>query len=216
MILLILILNILCQIHTVNIKIVLCFWCFCRVLSSICTCSLTLLNRSLNELNVSGNELYAFPCGVMQLSLKKLAVKDNYMHPLLWQHLIRYNPQVGWSISFPISYSMICCLLCFPLFSAKASFSSWCTDFHAYFSGKLHLTSDFLNTITKFKYKYFLYGYFTSRAFVIWQLSVFLKWDSTEKKDVSNCRLRFAICWLRYFFIVLIFQKTTTKTDELF
>ena len=42
--------------------------------------------RRLKELNVAGNELRYLPCGMLRLdALRRLAIRDNYMHPLLWK-----------------------------------------------------------------------------------------------------------------------------------
>lgn len=52
----------------------------------LCTQSRLDARRRLKELNVAGNELRYLPCGMLRLeSLRRLAIRDNYMHPLLWK-----------------------------------------------------------------------------------------------------------------------------------
>ncbi|XP_028405726.1 uncharacterized protein LOC114528287 isoform X2 [Dendronephthya gigantea] len=49
--------------------------------------------RSLRELSVEGNELGAFPSGILQLKLKHLRMMCNFTHPVFWRETTSNQPQ---------------------------------------------------------------------------------------------------------------------------
>lgn len=49
--------------------------------------------RSLKKLNVDGNDLTAFPPGILKLNLKKILFENNFTHPSLWKENSLNSPQ---------------------------------------------------------------------------------------------------------------------------
>nr|XP_013803759.1 PREDICTED: leucine-rich repeat-containing protein 63 [Apteryx mantelli mantelli] len=49
--------------------------------------------RQLEFLNIEGNQLSALPSGVLNLPLKCLRIKNNFIHPLLWSEQNQNQPQ---------------------------------------------------------------------------------------------------------------------------
>ncbi|XP_064800430.1 leucine-rich repeat-containing protein 63 isoform X3 [Oncorhynchus masou masou] len=49
--------------------------------------------RTLEYLNVEGNQLPGLPCGALRLSLTQLRISNNYMHPYFWKSCSWNSPQ---------------------------------------------------------------------------------------------------------------------------
>lgn len=56
---------------------------------------------SLKTLNMEGNELEVLPCCMLKMkNLEILNVKNNYLHPLIWRHLMINKVQVNFIILY--------------------------------------------------------------------------------------------------------------------